>query len=161
MFSASLFFCPVSPLFPFSPLCFSASHHSISHHLRSDLTLLHFLFFFFFFSFFFLFAIRSIPSHFRIIMSLQLAAAIPRSTGRWVCSLTAARQRLFHSAATSRAQAQTQLQGKQDYSQYGKVMRQSGPWCNRDPNNCRVGKQFDSWCLFFFFFVRMPDSLDL
>ncbi|KAG0079609.1 hypothetical protein BGZ92_000962 [Podila epicladia] len=70
-------------------------------------------------------------------MSLQLAAAIPRSTGRWVCSLTAARQRLFHSAATSRAQAQTQLQGKQDYSQYGKTFDKI-LIANRGEIACRV-----------------------
>ncbi|KAG0336469.1 hypothetical protein BG000_006549 [Podila horticola] len=70
-------------------------------------------------------------------MSLQLAAAIPRSTGRWVCSLTATRQRLFHSATTSRAQAQTQLQGKQDYSQYGKTFDKI-LIANRGEIACRV-----------------------
>lgn len=139
-------FLPFSPLFPFSPLSsshlYSFSSPSVCPH-SSPLFLL--LFLLFLFSFFLV--IRSIPSQFRIIMSIQLAAAIPRSTGRWVCSLTATRQRLFHSAATSRAQAQ--LQGKQDYSQYGKVTKESGPRFNRDPSDCRVGKQFNSRCLFF------------
>lgn len=65
------------------------------------------------------------PSPFLLFntMSLSLAAAIPRTSGRWVCSLSATRQRLFHSAAATRAAASpTQhLQTKPDYSQYGKV----------------------------------------
>lgn len=75
------------------------------------------------------------------IMSLSLAAAIPRTTGRWVCSLSATRQRLFHSAATTRAAAATSqhLQPKQDYSQYGKVIL---------PIRCSSSNSFFSFFLY-------------
>ncbi|KAF9917895.1 hypothetical protein BX616_010972 [Lobosporangium transversale] len=72
-------------------------------------------------------------------MSLSLAAAIPRSTGRWVCSLTATRQRLFHSGiprAASAAPSQ-QLQASNDYSQYGKTFDKI-LIANRGEIACRV-----------------------
>ncbi|KAG0304811.1 hypothetical protein BGZ98_004990 [Dissophora globulifera] len=73
-------------------------------------------------------------------MSLSLAAAIPRSTGRWVCSLTATRQRLFHSSAISRAASATpsqQLQAHNDFSQYGKTFDKI-LIANRGEIACRV-----------------------
>ncbi|KAG0272889.1 hypothetical protein BGZ95_011323 [Linnemannia exigua] len=71
-------------------------------------------------------------------MSLSLAAAIPRTSGRWVCSLSATRQRLFHSAAITRAAAApSQLQAKQDYSQYGKTFDKI-LIANRGEIACRV-----------------------
>ncbi|KAG0282250.1 hypothetical protein BGZ96_000658 [Linnemannia gamsii] len=72
-------------------------------------------------------------------MSLSLAAAIPRTSGRWVCSLSATRQRLFHSAAATRAAASPaqHLQTKPDYSQYGKTFDKI-LIANRGEIACRV-----------------------
>ncbi|KAF9346150.1 hypothetical protein BGX26_002360 [Mortierella sp. AD094] len=73
-------------------------------------------------------------------MSLSLAAAIPRTTGRWVCSLTATRQRLFHSLPISRAAAASpsqQLHPQNDFSQYGKTFDKI-LIANRGEIACRV-----------------------
>ncbi|KAI1295897.1 hypothetical protein EDD11_007694 [Mortierella claussenii] len=72
-------------------------------------------------------------------MSLSLAAAIPRSAGRWVCSLTATRQRLFHSAVNARASAAVapSQHSHIDFSQYGKTFDKI-LIANRGEIACRV-----------------------
>ena len=73
--------------------------------------------------------LSSSPTSHYLAMSLSLAAAIPRTSGRWVCSLTATRQRLFHASALSRAQsaAVASPNQAQDFSRYGKVIIQPVP----------------------------------